>query len=214
MNRCVAKTAEGKRCKRTKTTSEGTCVQHISMFPNRCMFTSPRFNRCTAVAPYSKDYCNGHQALREPIIIEDSDDEIITVHDSDSEYIPESESESEYTVESDSDDSEWLPYDHKKQKRPVIVEGVDLPMILNGGFHMTTREIFNMRNISVAGGGSESICDCHEQDELNTAFYDYIEDEENPNVMLIHDTLVKTRDMPADKFNELLDYLEEIIKLQ
>ena len=182
-NRCVAKTVEGKRCKRTKTTAEGTCSQHISMFPKQCMFTSLRFNRCTAVAPYIKDYCNGHQALREPIIIEDSDS------DSDSEYIPESESESEYSVESDSDDSEWLPYDHKKQKRPVILEG----------------------------NCSESICDCHEDmdnDELNTAFYEYIEDTENPNVMLIRDTIVKTRDMSADKFNELLDYIEELIKLQ
>jgi hypothetical protein len=200
-NRCVAKTVEGKRCKRTKSTAEGTCSQHISMFPKQCMFTSTRFNRCTAVAPYSKDYCNGHQALREPIIIEDSDS------DSDSEYIPESESEdeseyipeseseyipeseSEYISESESEDSEWLPYDHKKQKRLVIVEG----------------------------NCSESICDCHEDmdnDELNTAFYEYIEDAENPNVMLIRDTIVKTRDMSADKFNELLDYIEELIKLQ
>jgi hypothetical protein len=151
------------------------------------MYASARFNRCTAVAPYSKDYCNGHQALREPIIIE-SEDEVITVHDSDSEYVPESDSETESEFAddegSDSDDSEWLPYDHKKQKRPVIVEG----------------------------GASESICDCHEErDELNTAFYDWIEDEENPNVMLIRDTFVTVRDMPVDKFNELLDYLEDII---
>jgi hypothetical protein len=108
---------------------------------------------------------------------------VITVHDSDSEYIPDSESESEYADDegSDSDDSEWLPYDHKKQKRPVIVEG----------------------------GGSESVCDCH--DQLSSEFYDWIEDEKNPNVMLIRDTIVKTRDMSADKFNELLDYLEYII---
>lgn len=184
-NRCVAKTTEGKRCKRTKTTAEGTCVQHISMFPKQCMFTSTRFNRCTAVAPYSKDYCNGHQALREPIIIEDSDDEIITVHDSDSEYVPESnsESETETGTEYDTDDSEWLPYDHKKQTNVVMVEG----------------------------GGSESVCDCHEDaDKLNTAFYDYIEDEENPNVMLILDTLVKVRNMPVEEFNELLDYIDFI----
>jgi hypothetical protein len=166
------------------------------------MYTSPRFKRCGFVAPYGNDYCREHKAAREPIIIEDSEseDEAITVHDSDSEYIPESESESEYIPDSendsenesendsenesenDSDDSEWLPYDHKKQKRPVIVEG----------------------------GGSESICDCHD-DELNTAFYDYIEDEKNPNVMLIRDVIVKTRDMHPRKFNELLDYLECII---
>jgi hypothetical protein len=144
------------------------------------MFASARFNRCTAVAPYSKDYCNDHQALREPIVVDDSEDEIITVHDSDSEYVPEdSASETEY--ESDSDDSEWLPYDHKKQKRPVIVEG----------------------------GGSESVCDCH--DELSSEFYDWIEDEKNPNIMLIRDTIVKTRDMSVDEFNELLDYLEYLI---
>ena len=187
-NRCVANTTERKRCKRTKSTAEGTCSQHISMFPKQCMFTSTRFNRCTAVAPYSKDYCNGHQALREPIIIEDSESEYIPESESedDSEYIPESDSDddSEYIPESDSEDSEWLPYDHKKQKRPVIVEG----------------------------DCSESVCDCHEEkDELNTAFYDYIEDEENPNVMLIRDALVKTRDMSADKFNELLDYIEDLI---
>lgn len=183
-NRCAAKTTEGKRCKRTKATTEGTCLQHISMYPKRCMYASARFNICTAVAPYSNDYCNGHQALREHIVIDDSD----------SEYVPEdsaSESEeSEFADDegSDSDDSEWLPYDHKKQKRPVIVEG----------------------------GASESICDCHEErdvdDELNTAFYDWIEDEENPNVMLIHDTIVKIRDMSAEDFNELLDYLENIIE--
>lgn len=183
-NRCIAKTTEGKRCKRTKSTAEGTCVQHISMYPKRCMYASARFNRCTAVAPYSKDYCNGHQALREP-----EDDEIITVHDSDSEYVPETESEFADDEGSDSDDSEWLPYDHKKQKRPVIVEG----------------------------GGSESICDCHEEREdedefgLNTAFYNWIEDEENPDVMMIRDVIVKTRDMPAGQFNEFLDYLEDIV---
>lgn len=198
-NRCVAKTTEGKRCKRTKSTAEGTCLQHISMYPKRCMYASARFNRCAAVAPYSKDYCNEHQAVREPIVVDDSDDEIITVHDSDSEYVPESDSETESEFAddegSDSDDSEWLPYDHKKQKRPVIVEG----------------------------GASESICDCHEEkdtiedelfedeDELNTAFYDWVEDEENPNVMLIRDTFVTVRDMSVDKFNELLDYLEDII---
>jgi len=180
--RCSATTNAGKRCKRNKTTAEGTCEQHISMYPKRCLYASPRFNRCGLVAPYGNDYCNEHKILREPIVIEDSEseDEVITVHDSDSEYIPDSESKNE------SDDSEWLPYDHKKQKRPVIVEG----------------------------GGSESICDCHEEmddDELNTAFYEYIEDEKNPNVMLIRDTIVKTRDMSADKFNELLDYLEYII---
>jgi hypothetical protein len=185
-NRCVAKTSNGKRCKRTKATAEGTCLQHISMYPKRCMYVSTRFNRCTAVAPYIKDYCNEHEALREPIVVVDSDDEIITVHDSDSEYVPESDSETESEFAddegSDSDDSEWLPYDHKKQKRPVIVEG----------------------------GASESVCDCH--DELNTAFYDWVEDEENPNVMLIRDTIVKTRDMSVEDFNELLDYLENIIE--
>lgn len=184
-NRCVSKTNAGKRCKRAKATVEGTCLQHISMYPKQCMYTSARFNRCTTSAPYSKDYCNEHQALREPIIIDDdSEDEIITIHDSDSEY--ESE-ELEFADDegSDSDDSEWLPYDHKKQKRPVIVEG----------------------------GGSESVCDCHEEkDELNTAFYDWVEDEENRNIMLIRDTIVKTRDMTVDEFNELLDYLENIIE--
>jgi len=187
--RCSSTTNAGKRCKRNIATAEGTCVQHISMYPKRCSFVSPRFNRCGLVAPYGNDYCKEHKAAREPIIIGDSEseDEVITVHDSDSEYIPDSESESDYADDegSDSDDSEWLPYDHKKQKRPVIVEG----------------------------GASESICDCHEErDELNTAFYDWIEDEENPNVMLIRDTIVKTRDMSVEDFNELLDYLENIIE--
>ncbi len=189
--RCSSTTNAGKRCKRNIATAEGTCVQHISMYPKRCSYLSPRFNRCGLVAPYGNDYCKEHKAAREPIIIDDSEseDEVITVHDSDSEYIPDSESESEsdYADDegSDSDDSEWLPYDHKKQKRPVIIEG----------------------------GASESICDCHEErDELNTAFYDWIEDEENPNVMLIRDTIVKTRDMSVEDFNELLDYLENIIE--
>jgi hypothetical protein len=180
-NRCVAKTNAGKRCKRTRATTEGTCLQHISMYPKRCMFASARFNRCTSVAPYGNDYCKEHKPLRtvdEPIVIDDSDDEIITVHDSDSE--------SEY-VDDESDDSEWLPYDHKKQKNPVIVEG----------------------------GASESICDCHEFEDdtlgLNTAFYDYIEDEENPNIMLVRDTIVAARDMSSTNFNKLLDYFEDIM---
>lgn len=187
-NRCTAKTTNGKRCKRTKSTAEETCIQHISMYPKQCVYASKRFNRCVSVAPYGAEYCKGHQALRivesvvssaldEPIIISDSE--------SDSEYVPESDSESETETgtEYDTDDSEWLPYDHKKQKNVVMVEG----------------------------GGSESVCDCHEDaDKLNTAFYDYIEDEENPNVMLILDTLVKVRNMPVEEFNELLDYIDFI----
>lgn len=186
-NRCSAKTVESKRCKRTKATAEGTCLQHISMYPKRCMYASARFNRCTAVAPYSKDYCNDHQTVREP--------EIITVHDSDSEseeYDEDSESEeydedSESEEYSDSDDSEWLPYDHKKQKRPVIIEG----------------------------DASESICDCHEErdeDELNTAFYDWIEDEDTPNVMLIRDAIVKVRVMSVEQLNSLLDFIDFVIE--
>jgi hypothetical protein len=91
--------------------------------------------------------------------------------------------------------SYWFPSNNTKQT-PIVIEDSD-------------SEIECVAE--VAGQSSESYGDCHEAYSLDT-FYDYIKDEENPNIMLIRDTILKTRFMSIDEFEDVLKSLDLIIE--